>query len=110
MAGPDRKKMTEDRKEKLRSDRRPTGLAPSRGKDMAPSAPSAPSARGGGGGSSFEDLLAMMPIDTLEERIRKSYGPDAPKRTGAGGEELPPGLKKGGKVEVKRGRAYKGTF
>ena len=52
----------------------------------------------------------MMPIDTLEERILKSYGPDAPKRTGAGGEELPPGLKKGGKVEVKRGRAYKGTF
>jgi hypothetical protein len=100
MAGPDRKKMTENRKARLRSDRRPKGLAPSKG--------NAPSS--GGGGSSFEDLLAMMPIDTLEERIRKSYGPDAPKRTGAGGEELPPGLKKGGKVEVKRGRAYKGTF
>jgi hypothetical protein len=37
----------------------------------------------------------------LEERIRKTYGPDAPKRTGAGGEKLPAGLKRGGMVRGK---------
>jgi hypothetical protein len=47
--------------------------------------------------SSMDDLLKLMPIDTLEERILKTYGPNATKRTGAGGEELPPGL--GGMVK-----------
>jgi hypothetical protein len=62
--------------------------------------------------SSMDDLLKLMPIDTLEERILKTYGPNAPKRTGAGGEELPPGLKHGGMVkggakQANRTDAYK---
>jgi hypothetical protein len=60
----------------------------------------------------MDDLLKLMPIDTLEERILKTYGPNAPKRTGAGGEELPPGLKHGGMVkggakQANRTDAYK---
>ena len=107
-SGPDREEMARKRKIEAMRKKRDKEEQPSHRWKPKPSE----SAKGSSKKSSMDDLLKLMPIDTLEERIRKTYGPDAPKRTGAGGEELPPGLKHGGMVkggakQANRTEAYK---
>jgi hypothetical protein len=99
-SGPDREEMARKRKLDAMRKKRDKEEQPSHRWKPKPSE----SEKGSEGSSkppksSMDDLLKLMPIDTLEERILKTYGPNAPKRTGAGGEELPPGLKHGGKVD-----------
>jgi DNA primase len=84
-SGPDREEMARKRKIEAMRKKRDKEEQPSHRWKPKPSE----SAKGSSKKSSMDDLLKLMPIDTLEERIRKTYGPDAPKRTGAGGEELP---------------------
>ena len=107
-SGPDREEMARKRKIEAMRKKRDKEEQPSHRWKPKPSE----SAKGSSKKSSMDDLLKLMPIDTLEERIRKTYGPDAPKRTGAGGEELPAGLKNGGMVkggakQANRTEAYK---
>jgi hypothetical protein len=107
-SGPDREEMARKRKIEAMRKKRDKEEQPSHRWKPKPSE----SAKGSSKESSMDDLLKLMPIDTLEERIRKTYGPDAPKRTGAGGEELPAGLKHGGMVkggakQANRTEAYK---
>jgi hypothetical protein len=112
-SGPDREEMARKRKLDAMRKKRDKEEQPSHRWKPKPSE----SEKGSEGSSkppksSMDDLLKLMPIDTLEERILKTYGPNAPKRTGAGGEELPPGLKHGGMVkggakQANRTDAYK---
>jgi hypothetical protein len=107
-SGPDREEMARKRKIEAMRKKRDKEEQPSHRWKPKPSE----SAKGSSKKSSMDDLLKLMPIDTLEERILKTYGPNAPKRTGAGGEELPPGLKHGGMVkggakQANRTEAYK---
>ena len=107
-SGPDREEMARKRKIEAMRKKRDKEEQPSHRWKPKPSE----SAKGSSKKSSMDDLLKLMPIDTLEERILKTYGPNAPKRTGAGGEELPPGLKHGGMVkggakQANRTDAYK---
>jgi hypothetical protein len=108
-SGPDREEMARKRKIEAMRKKRDKEEQPSHRWKPKPSESAKESSSKK---SSMDDLLKLMPIDTLEERIRKTYGPDAPKRTGAGGEELPPGLKHGGMVkggakQANRTEAYK---